>query len=37
MAARTGARIEVSETVFDEGREDPEEFADLQDIREVLG
>ena len=37
MAARTNAPVEVSETVFEEGREDPEEFADLQDIREVIG
>jgi bifunctional DNase/RNase len=37
MAARTNAPVEVSEVVFEEGREAPEEFADLQDIREVLG
>ncbi|MFC6940141.1 bifunctional nuclease family protein [Salinirubellus sp. GCM10025818] len=37
MAARTNAPVEVSEIVFEEGREAPEEFADLQDIREVLG
>jgi hypothetical protein len=37
MAARTNAPVEVSEIVFEEGREDPEEFADLQNIREVLG
>ena len=37
MAARTDAPIDVSEAVFEEGREDPEEFTDLQDIREVLG
>jgi len=37
MAARTNATIEVAEAVFDEGREDPDEFAELRDIREVLG
>ena len=37
MAARTNVPIEVSEAVFEEGREDPEEFAELRDIREVLG
>jgi len=37
MAARTNATIEVAEAVFEEGREDPEEFAELRDIREVLG
>jgi len=37
MAARTNAMIEVAEAVFDEGREDPDEFAELRDIREVLG
>jgi hypothetical protein len=37
MAARTNVPVEVSEEVFEEGREDPEEFAELQDIREVLG
>ena len=37
MAARTSAPVEISEAVFEEGHEDPEEFADLRDIREVLG
>jgi bifunctional DNase/RNase len=37
MAARTNATIEVAEAVFEEGREDPEEFDELRDIREVLG
>jgi bifunctional DNase/RNase len=37
MAARTNAPVEVSEAVFDEGREDPAEFEELRDIREVLG
>ncbi|PSQ10630.1 hypothetical protein BRC93_08830 [Halobacteriales archaeon QS_5_70_15] len=37
MAARTNAPIEVAESVFEEGREEPEEFEELRDIREVLG
>jgi bifunctional DNase/RNase len=37
MAARTSAPVEVSEAVFEEGREDPAEFEELRDIREVLG
>ncbi len=37
MAARTNVPVEVSEEVFEEGREDPAEFAELRDIREVLG
>jgi bifunctional DNase/RNase len=37
MAARTNVPVEVSAEVFEEGREDPEEFAELRDIREVLG
>ena len=37
MAARTNVPIEVSEAVFEEGREDPGEFEELRDIREVLG
>ena len=37
MAARTSAPVEISEAVFEEGHEGPEEFADLRDIREVLG
>ena len=37
MAARTNAPIEVSDAVFEEGRESPEEFEELRNIREVLG
>lgn len=37
MAARTNAPIEIAEAVFEAGREEPEEFAELRDIREVLG
>jgi hypothetical protein len=37
MAARTNVPVEVSEEVFEEGREAPAEFAELRDIREVLG
>jgi bifunctional DNase/RNase len=37
MAARTNAPIEVAEPVFEEGSEDPAEFDELRDIREVLG
>jgi bifunctional DNase/RNase len=37
MAARTNVPVEVSEEVFEEGREDPAEFTELRDIREVLG
>jgi bifunctional DNase/RNase len=36
LAARTNAPIEVAEVVFEEGRQAPEEFADLQDIREAF-
>ncbi|MEF8842629.1 MAG: bifunctional nuclease family protein [Haloarculaceae archaeon] len=37
MAARTNVPIEVAEAVFEDGHEDREEFAELRDIREVLG
>jgi bifunctional DNase/RNase len=37
LAARTDAPIEVAETVFEDGRRDPEEFDDLDDIREAMG
>ena len=37
MAARTNAPIEVSDAVFEEGRESPDEFEELRNIREVLG
>ena len=36
LASRTNAPIEVAEVVFEEGRQAPEEFADLQDIREAF-
>ncbi|AKH96913.1 bifunctional nuclease family protein [Halanaeroarchaeum sulfurireducens] len=36
LAARTGASIEVSEAVFDDGRRALEDFADLEDVREVV-
>lgn len=35
LAARTNAPIEVDETVFEDGRQDREQFDDLTDIREV--
>ncbi|MFT4890563.1 MAG: bifunctional DNase/RNase [Halobacteriales archaeon] len=35
LAARTNAAIEVSESVFEDGRQDQARFEDLQDIREV--
>jgi len=35
LAARTDVRIEVTEAVFENGREDPEEFEQLDDIRDV--
>ncbi|PSQ16361.1 hypothetical protein BRD00_11790 [Halobacteriales archaeon QS_8_69_26] len=34
LAARTNAPIEVAEEVFESGREDAEEFEELDDIRE---
>jgi len=37
LAARTDAPIEVAESVFEDGRRDPEEFDDLDDIREAMG
>jgi bifunctional DNase/RNase len=36
LAARTDAPIEVAEAVFEDGRRDPGEFDDLDDIREVM-
>jgi bifunctional DNase/RNase len=36
LAARTNAPIEVAESVFEDGRRDPEEFEDLDDVREVM-
>jgi bifunctional DNase/RNase len=35
LAARTNAPVEVDDDVFASGRRDPEEFDQLQDIREV--
>lgn len=35
LAARTNAPIEVTRSVFADGREDPGRFEDLDDIREV--
>ncbi|UWG46897.1 Bifunctional nuclease, with DNase and RNase activity [Halanaeroarchaeum sp. HSR-CO] len=37
LAARTGARIEVAEAVFEDARRDRADFEDLEDIREVVG
>ncbi len=37
LAARTNAPIEVTESVFENGRDDREKFAELEDIREVSG
>jgi bifunctional DNase/RNase len=36
LASRTNAEVEVAQEVFDDGRELPEEFDELRDIREVL-
>ena len=35
LAARTNAPIEVENEVFESGQRDPDEFEELQDIREV--
>ena len=35
LAARTNAPIEVTEAVFESGRDDPETFDDLEDIRDL--
>ncbi|MFC4406499.1 bifunctional nuclease family protein [Haloarchaeobius iranensis] len=35
LAARTNTPIEISEAVFEDSRRDAEEFAELDDIREV--
>jgi hypothetical protein len=35
LAARTNASIDLDESVFESGRQSPEEFAELDDIREV--
>lgn len=37
LAARTNAPIEVAEEAFTVGRSDPAVYADLRDIREVMG
>jgi bifunctional DNase/RNase len=36
LAARTNAPIEVAESVFEDGRRAPDEFDDLDDIRDVM-
>ncbi|SDF43149.1 bifunctional nuclease family protein [Halorientalis regularis] len=36
LAARTNAPLAVDESVFEEGRRDPDEFEDMDDIREVM-
>lgn len=36
LAARTNAPLEVHPTVFEEGREDREQFEDFQDIRQAF-
>lgn len=35
LAARTNAPIEIAESVFEQGRQSGEQFADLADIREI--
>ncbi len=37
LAARTNAPVEVADHVFEEGAMPPEEFEDLEDVREVMG
>lgn len=36
LAARTNATIEITDSVFEEGRHSRDEFDDLQDIREAV-
>jgi bifunctional DNase/RNase len=36
LAARTNAPLAVDEDVFEAGRRDPDEFEDMDDIREVM-
>jgi hypothetical protein len=36
LAARTNCPVSVSEAVFEEASDDPERYADLDDIREVI-
>jgi bifunctional DNase/RNase len=37
LAARTNADIEIEESVFDAGREPADEYAHLEDVRELMG
>lgn len=37
LAVRTNADIEMADTVFEQGRRDPDAFENLQDIREAMG
>ncbi|QLG49369.1 bifunctional nuclease family protein [Natrinema halophilum] len=37
LAARTNASIEITEDVFEDGRDDSEKFDELEDIRNVSG
>ncbi len=37
LAARTSAPVEVTESVFENGRKPPEQFADLKRLRDVEG
>jgi len=37
LAARTNAPVEVTQDVFEAGREPPDEYEALDDIREVMG
>ncbi|MFD1565595.1 bifunctional nuclease family protein [Haloarchaeobius amylolyticus] len=37
LASRTNAPIEVTESVFEDGRDDREKFEELEDIRNVSG
>jgi bifunctional DNase/RNase len=36
LAARTNAPIAIAEDVFDDGSDDPEQYTELPDIREVM-
>lgn len=36
LAARTNIPIEIAEDVFDDGSDDPEQYMELPDIREVM-
>lgn len=37
LAARTNAPIEIAADVYEGGRDDPEQYTELHDIREVMG